>query len=146
METINLSFDSKINGENKTLIVEVPYADSMVATSQFCPKELLSGDIDLLAALNGQTLDNFVADCKNQLLAAAATEEAKTLIDAHIAGLIASVMAHYSCQTSLSLKEILLHVDVFSHLLHAYGVSSEDVRRMYPEVVKSIQNIINDVK
>ena len=146
METINLTFDSAILGAKKTLTVEVPYADSMVATSQYCPKNLLSGDVDLLAALNGQPLDGFVADCKNQLLAASATEEAKTLVDAHIAGLIASVMAHYSCQSVLSLKEILLHVDVFSHLLHADGVSSEEVHKLYPEVVKSIQNIINDVK
>ena len=70
METINLSFDSNILGANKILTVEVPYADSMVATSQYCPKELLNGDMELLAALNGQSLDGFVADCKSQLMAA----------------------------------------------------------------------------
>ena len=146
MESIKFTFDSDIRGGHKTLSVEVPYSDAMVATSQYCPPELLSGDIDLLAALNGQTLDCFVADCKNQLKAAAAMEEANSVIDAHIAGLIASAMAHYSCQQSLSMKEILLHVDVFSHLLVADGISPEEVCRIYPEIVKSIQNIVSNGK
>ena len=146
METINLSFDSNILGANKILTVEVPYADSMVATSQYCPKELLNGDMELLAALNGQSLDGFVADCKRQLMAASATEEAKSLVDAHIAGLIASVMAHYSYQKSLTLKDILLHADVFSHLLVADGTSANEVRRIYPKIVNSIHNIITNSK
>lgn len=47
-------------GESRTYVVEVPYQDGIVATSEFCPTELLSGTVELMAAIRGETLDKFI--------------------------------------------------------------------------------------
>lgn len=55
METLKLNFDAQIFGQPKSLTVEVPYQNGIVATSEFCPTELLSGTVDLMAAIRGET-------------------------------------------------------------------------------------------
>lgn len=69
MESLKLNFDAAIFGNPRTFIVEVPYQNGIVATSEFCPTELLSGAVDLMAAIRGESLDDFMADCRRQLLA-----------------------------------------------------------------------------
>ncbi|MDE5808263.1 MAG: hypothetical protein K2H76_09105, partial [Muribaculaceae bacterium] len=92
MESLRLSFEANILGERKNLIVEVPYSNGLVATSEFCPTEYLSGSVELMAAVRGETLDKFMADCRHQLIAMEKITEADTPLDAHIGGLMAAVM------------------------------------------------------
>lgn len=81
METIKLNFDAEVLGKGKTITIEMPYSDGVVATSRFCPMELLSGDVKLLAALNGEPLEDFVKDCKLQLAFANEANEQSSMQD-----------------------------------------------------------------
>ena len=60
MVTIKLSFDAHILGNKQIITFEVPYSDGIVATSRFCPAELLNGDIKLIAALNDLNKRNLI--------------------------------------------------------------------------------------
>ncbi len=138
MEIIKLNFDADVLGENRTITLELPYSEGIVATSRFCPMELLSGDVELIAALNGEPLEDFVKDCKLQLKFANKEKVYSSLHETFIAGLMASVMEHYSRSGELSMKDYLLHLDTFCYLVNAGGVSEEDVKRMYPRILESV--------
>ena len=138
METIKVNFDAEVLGKGKTITIEIPYSDGVVATSRFCPMELLSRDVELLAALNGEPLEDFVKDCKLQLSFANETNEQSSMHEAFIAGLMASVMEHKSRSGKLSMKDYLLHMDSFSYLVNAFGVSADQVTRIYPKVLESV--------
>lgn len=138
METIKLNFDAPVLGEGKTITLEVPYSEGIVATSQFCPMELLSGEVELLAALNGEPLEDFVKDCKLQLAFANEANEQSSMHESFIAGLMASVMEHQARAGKLTMKDYLLHMDTFSYLINACGVSADQVVRMYPKVLESV--------
>ena len=144
METIKLNFDAEVLGKGKTITIEMPYSDGVVATSRFCPMELLSGDVKLLAALNGEPLEDFVKDCKLQLAFAKEANNQSSLHESFIAGLMASVMEHHSRTGKLTMKDYLLHMDVFSYLINACGVSTDQVIRMYPKVLESVIHTIEN--
>ena len=144
METIKLNFDAEVLGKGKNITIEMPYSDGVVATSRFCPMELLSGDVKLLAALNGEPLEDFVKDCKLQLAFANEANEQSSLHESFIAGLMASVMEHHSRTGKLTMKDYLLHMDVFSYLINACGVSTDQVIRMYPKVLESVIHTVEN--
>ena len=144
METIKLNFDAEVLGKGKNITIEMPYSDGVVATSRFCPMELLSGDVKLLAALNGEPLEDFVKDCKLQLAFANEANNQSSLHESFIAGLMASVMEHHSRTGKLTMKDYLLHMDVFSYLINACGVSTDQVIRMYPKVLESVIHTVEN--
>ena len=144
METIKLNFDAEVLGKGKTITIEMPYSDGVVATSRFCPMELLSGDVKLLAALNGEPLEDFVKDCKLQLAFANEANNQSSLHESFIAGLMASVMEHQARSCKLTMKDYLLHMDTFSYLINACGVSADQVVRMYPKVLESVIHTIEN--
>lgn len=143
METIKLNFDAEFLGKGRTLTLELPYSDGVVATSRFCPMELLTGEVELLAALNGEPLEEFVRDCKLQLEFAKETKGSSLPQEAFIAGLTASVLEHISRSGKLSMKEYLLHVDALSYLVNAAGVPDEQVTVMYPKILKSVVDTVH---
>lgn len=144
MESLKLNFDTEILGEPRTFIVEVPYQDGIVATSEFCPTELLSGTVDLMAAVRGESLDKFMADCRKQLHAMAQITEADSDLDIHIGGLMAVVMDHFSRNSRIAFGDLLIYVDCFSLLLKADGYDSEEIRSIYPRVTKTIVDLYPD--
>ena len=144
MEKLKLNFDTEILGKPRTYVVEVPYQEGIVATSEFCPTELLLGTVDLMAALRGESLDKFMADCRMQLTAMSKIDEADTEIDRHIGGLMAVVMEHLSRNKKIVFGELLIHVDCFSLLLKAGGFNSEEIYNMYPRVTKTIVDLYPD--
>ena len=105
--------------------------------------ELLSGDFELLAALNGEPLEDFVKDCKLQLKFAKEANTQSSIHEAFIAGLMASVMENRARTGRLTMKDYLLHTDAFSYLINASGVDADQVSRMYPKVLESIVNTVN---
>ncbi len=141
MEQLKLNFDTEISGEPHTYIVEVPYQNGIVATSEFCPTELLSGTVDLMAAVRGESLDQFMEDCKMQLLAMSQITEADTDLDRHIGGLMAVVMDHLSRFKMISMGDVLRYVDCFSLLLKAAGYDNEEIREMYPRITGKIMDL-----
>lgn len=144
METLKLNFDAQIFGQPKSLIVEVPYQNGIVATSEFCPTELLSGTVDLMAAIRGETLDKFIADCRKQLLAMSKIHDAKTDLDLHIGGLMATVMEHFSRHERILFGDLLIYIDCFSLILKAAGFDSEEIRTIYPRIAKTIVELYPD--
>lgn len=145
METIKLSFEAKILGSGKEISFEIPYSEGIVATSRFCPLELLNSNVELLAALNGESLESFVKDCKMQLeFANEVYPQLRSLHESFIAGLIASVLEHKRRSSQLSMKDFLLHVDAFSYLQFASGVSEEQIIRMYPKILDTVIQTLKD--
>lgn len=144
METIKLNFDAEILGQPRTFIVKVPYQDGLVATSEFCPTELLSGAVDLMAAIRGETLDKFISDCRMQLLAMSRIPEAETELDRHIGGLMAVVMSHLSQYKQIVFGDVLSYIDCFSLLLKASGFDSGEIRAIYPRVTRTITDLYPD--
>ena len=138
MEKLKLNFDTKIMGEPRTYVVEVPYQDGIVATSEFCPTELLSGTVELMAAIRGETLDKFMSDCHMQLLAMSNIMEVDTELDRHIGGLMAVIMDHLSRKKIISFGDLLIYVDCFSLILKAAGFGRNEIHSMYPLITQTI--------
>lgn len=144
MESLKLNFDADILGKPTTFVVEVPYHDGIVATSEFCPTELLEGSVDLMAAVRGESLDKFMADCRRQLLAMSRMDDTCSKMERHIGALMAVVMDHFSRVKRMSFGDLLMHVDCFSLLLKADGVDSEEICRIYPSVTKTVVELYSD--
>jgi len=144
MENLKINFDTTIQGQPQTYIVEVPYQNGIVATSEFCPTELLSGTVDLMAAVRGESLDKFMADTRMQLLAMSKLTESETELDRHIGGLMAVVMDHLSRKKKISFGKLLIYVDCFSLLLKAAGFDREEIHLIYPRVTKTIVDLYPD--
>ena len=144
MESLKLNFDATILGNPRTFIVEVPYQNGIVATSEFCPTKLLSGTVDLMAAVRGETLDKFIADSRMQLLAISQITDADTELDCHIGGLMAVIMTHLSRKKELSFGDLLRYIDCFSLLLKAAGFESDEIHSMYPKIARTILDIYPD--
>lgn len=144
MENLKLNFDAVILGDPTTFTVEVPYHDGIVATSEFCPTELLSGSVDLMAAIRGESLDKFMSDCRKQLIAMSKIEEADTKLDLHIGGLMAAVMDQFSRKEKIAFGDLLIYVDIFSLLLKAAGFDSDEIHSMYPFITRTILNLYPD--
>ena len=64
--------------------------------------------------------------------------------ESFIAGLMASVMEHQARAGKLTMKDYLLHMDTFSYLTNACGVSADQVVRMYPKVLESVIHTIEN--
>ncbi|MDE7412914.1 MAG: hypothetical protein K2N05_03865 [Muribaculaceae bacterium] len=144
METLKLNFDTTILDRPKTFIVEVPYQDGVVATSKYCPTSFLSGPVDLMAAIRGETLDNFMAFCRSQLVAISKIKDTDNVIDLHIGGLMASIMNRLSRTRKISFGDLLIYVDCFALLLEADGFKEEEIREIYPSVTRTILNLYPD--
>ncbi|MBD5415614.1 MAG: hypothetical protein HDR46_04910 [Bacteroides sp.] len=146
MEKLKLNFDTVVKGEPRTYIVEVPYQNGIVATSEYCPTEFLSGTVDLMAAVRGETLDKFMADCHMQLLAMSKITDADTALDRHIGGLMAVVMEHLSRKKDISFGDLLIYVDCFSLLLNAAGFDRDEIYSMYPRITHTILELYPDYR
>lgn len=144
MENLKINFDTTIQGKPRAYIVEVPYQNGIVATSEFCPTELLSGTVDLMAAVRGESLDKFMADTRMQLLAMSKLTESETELDRHIGGLMAVVMDHLSRKKEISFGNLLIYVDCFCLLLKAAGFDREEIHLMYPRITRTILDLYPD--
>ncbi|MDE5976447.1 MAG: hypothetical protein K2G69_07850, partial [Muribaculaceae bacterium] len=125
METLKLNFDTDLRNEKKTLVVEIPYQEGMVATSEFCPNECMSGPVKLMAAVRGEPLEDFISDCRRQLSVMSKIDSTDSELDLHIGGLMAVVMDHLSREKTIPFSVLLRYADCFSHLLRGAGFPQE---------------------
>lgn len=144
METRKFSFVGNINDVRKELIVNVPVENGGVYTNKYCPQDLLTGGISFVTAINGEVLGEFVADCQKQVIAMEAAGKQKTLLDVHIAGLMAVVMDHLARCGRLIFGDLLIYMDCFSLLLEADGFSEDEVKEIYPRVTRTIVELYPD--
>ena len=143
MEKLKLTFDTD-SGTRQKYEVEVPYKDGIVITSEYCPMEMLSGNLDLLAAFRGEPLDRFMENCRKQVFAMSQIHESESPMDTHIGGLMAVVMDHLSRDKTITYGELLIYVDCFSLLLKGAGFEEKEIRKLYPRIVNSIVELYPD--
>lgn len=144
METHRFSFATKINGKRKDLIINAPVENGGVYTNKYCPQELLTGGISFVTAVNGEILEEFIADCQKQVIAMEATGVQSSLLDVHIAGLMAVIMEHLARCGRLIFGDLLIYMDIFSLLLEADGYENEEIKDMYPRIVRTIVDLYPD--
>ncbi|WP_301425498.1 hypothetical protein [Bacteroides caecimuris] len=144
METRRFSFVAKINNKIKELSFQVPVENGGVYTNKYCPQDLLTGGISFVTAVNGEILEEFIADCQKQVVAMEAVGQQDTLLDVHIGGLMAVVMDHLARCGRLIFGDLLIYMDVFSLLLEADGLSPDEIRNIYPRVTRTIVDLYPD--
>lgn len=144
METRKFSFSGSINGNRKELVVNAPVENGGVYTNKFCPQDLLTGGINFVTAINGEIVEEFIADCRKQVSAMEASGRQDTLLDVHVAGLMAVVMDHLARCGRLIFGDLLIYMDCFSLLLEADGFSDEEIREIYPRVTRTIVELYPD--
>ena len=144
METRRFNFAGNINGTRKELIVQAPVENGGVYTNKYCPQDLITGGITFVTAVNGEVLGEFVADCQKQVMAMEAAGVQNSLLDVHIAGLMAVVMDHLARCGRLIFGDLLIYMDCFSLLLEADGFSDDEIREIYPRVTRTIVELYPD--
>ena len=144
MEKLKLKFDTDSADGLKEYIVEVPYKEGIVITSEYCPTELISESVDLLAAFRGEPLDKFMEDCRKQVIAMSQIQEAESKIDLHIGGLMAVVMNHLSINKTINYGDLLIYVDCFALLLRGAGFEEKEIHGIYPLVTQSIKDLYSE--
>ena len=126
-----------------TLNVCAPVENGMVITNEYCPPALVTGGLSFVKVINGESIENFIDDCTNLLIAVNASDEEK-LVDKYIGGLMALVMKHISRCGRLIFGDLLIYVDCFSLLLKAAGINESQIRTIYPKVTKLIVDFYPD--
>lgn len=144
METRRFSFVVEINGKSKELSFQVPVENGGVYTNKYCPQELLTGGISFVTAVNGEILEEFISDCQKQVIAMEATGVQSSILDVHIAGLMAVIMDHLARCGRLIFGDLLIYMDIFSLLLEADGYDNEEIKDMYPRIVRTIVDLYPD--
>jgi hypothetical protein len=144
MRTRKITLDALIQGESKTLTMSLPTLNHAVITNKFCPPELLTGGSPTASAINGESVDDFIADCNKQLMIMSTIDKDETLLDVHIAGLIGAVMDHISRCRRLIFSDLLIYMDCFSYLLQADGFSEEKIKAIYPRAACTIADLYPD--
>lgn len=144
METRKFNFAGNINGDRKELTVSAPVENGGVYTNKYCPQDLLTDGLSFVTAVNGESLSEFITDCQNQVRAMEAAGKQDTLLDVHIAGLMAVVMDHLARCGRLIFGDLLIYMDCFSLLLEADGFSKEEIKETYPRVTRTIVELYPD--
>lgn len=136
------TFHFQLNG--RTLTVNVPFFPAVVCTDKFCPKPLLMGTAGTITDINGETKDEFLKDCRKQIIGMSASGTEESLLDTHIAGLMAVIMDHLSRHGRLLFGDLLIYMDIFSLLLEGDGYPEDEIRKAYPKVLQTITNLYPD--
>jgi len=144
MEKRKFLFEACIAGVQKDLIFSAPVENGAVITNEYCPQELLTGGLSFVTAINGESLDEFINDCRMQVNVMAAMKNVKSIMDIHIGGLMAAVVAHINRCGRLIFGDFLIYMDCFSYLLAADGFNEKEIRHAYPQVIRSIVELYPD--
>lgn len=126
------------------LKVTVPVENQSVITSQFCPRELITGGHPFILAINGESINEFVTHCQKQVVAISISKNNTKKIDRHIGGLMAIILEHISNCRRLIFGDLLIYVDCFAHLLKADGFTDVEIKDIYPEITKTIVDFYPD--
>lgn len=130
---------------NRTLTLNVPCISSVICTNKYCPQPLLSGGQNIICAINGEIEEEFIDDCQKQVIGMNASDVRDSLIDVHVAGLMAAIMDHISRCGRLIFGDLLIYMDIFSLLLEADGLPEKEICEAYPKVLRSITDLYPDL-
>jgi len=144
MELQEFKFTGVIQGMVKHLTVKAPIENGGVRTDKFCPEDLLTDGLRFVTAINGETASEFITDCTKQVRAMGVVGNENSLLDVHIAGLMAAVMNHLSRCGRLIFGDLLIYMDCFSLLFEADGFPESKIREIYPRVTRTIVELYPD--
>lgn len=68
-------------------------------------------------------------------------DESNSVLDGHIGGLMASLMAFISTEKQLSIARLDMYVDCFSYMLKADGFAHEEIVKMRTSIIKTIMEL-----
>lgn len=136
MKMENISY--LLSHKNVRFSVTVPVENGTVITNRFCPQALVTGGMPFIKAVNGESIDDFIADCQKQVIAMAESGKGLDKLNLHIGGLMVSVMDHLSYCGRLIFGDLLIYVDCFAYLLIADGFSEDEILQIYPKITKTI--------
>ena len=97
-----------------------------------------------MTPVHGELIDEFITDCQKQVVAMEGAGYQKILLDVHIAGLTAVVMAHLARCGRLIFGDLLIYMDCFSLLVEADGFSKDEICEIYPRVTRTIIELYPD--
>lgn len=144
MELQEFKFTGVIQGKVKHLTVKAPIENGGVRADKFCPQDLLTGGLCFVTAINGETASEFITDCTKQVRAMEVAGNEGSLLDVHIAGLMAAVMDHLFRCGRLIFGDLLIYMDCFSLLLEADGFTETEICEIYPRVTRTIVELYPD--
>lgn len=82
--------------------------------------------------------------CKRQAKAMTLiTDECSSLLDCHIGGLMASLMAEFSGGSKLSIDRLEIYIDCFCYLLKGDGFTDDEIEKMRVSVTQTVREIIS---
>ena len=128
----------RIRGDILSFDVTVPVSESGVCTNQFCPDDLLTGGIGILNPINGESEEDFVEDCRRQILGMEKTGCVEDKLELHVAGLMAVIMDHIAVCGRLIFGDLLIYMDCFSLLLKADECDDLYIKEMYPRLLRTV--------
>lgn len=137
-------FPAKINGHYKTLSFSIPTENGGVRTDKYCPQELLTGGLSLITAMNGEAEEEFITDCRKQIMAMEKAGNGMSKLEVHKGGLMAVVMEHLARCGRLIFGDLLIYTDIFCYLLAADGYLDSEIRKVYPNMIRTIVEMYPD--
>lgn len=83
-----------------------------------------------------------ISCCESQAKAMSIiADESNSVLDGHIGGLMASLMAFISTEKQLSIARLDMYVDCFSYMLKADGFAHEEIVKMRTSIIKTIMEL-----
>lgn len=90
----------------------------------------------------GYPLNVAISCCESQAKAMSIiADESNSVLDGHIGGLMASLMAFISTEKQLSIARLDMYVDCFSYMLKADGFAHEEIVKMRTSIIKTIMEL-----
>lgn len=140
MENLKLTFEATIHDCQESFVIDLPYQHGIVATNRFCPVDLLSPNINLLAAVKGETLDSFMLRCRRFCIAIDMLKE-DSKFDILIGALMATVISKISESGTITISELLSDLDCFALFLSASGYPETEIPDVYRHTLQAIISI-----
>lgn len=124
--------------------MKAPVENGSVYTNKFCPQELLTEGLSFIPPIHCEMLDEFITDCRKQVLAMEGAGQQENLLDMHIERLTAVVMDHLARCGRIIFGDLLIYMDCFSFLLEADGFSENVINEICPRVTRTIVELYPD--
>lgn len=87
-------------------------------------------------------LNDFISCCERQAQAMTLiNDDGNSVLDCHIGGLMAALMAEISKSKRVYLSELDMFIDCFSYILKSDGFTTEEIEKMRPNIIQTIRRL-----
>lgn len=121
------------SGPTRQVEIRLPVVDNRVCS-------FVKGDSQ--SARGCYQLADFIECLEHQAKAMDLIEdESNSVIDSHIGGLMASIMAYISKKKQLTVEIIEMYMDCFCYMLYADGFAKEEIGKMRQGIIRTIKEL-----